>query len=116
MAKKPGQFKIYFEDNGDMMYREPWWELKNPNPAVPLPKSEDNHAFHDQMEYVRCYGSVITFKSLISGRSYHMFLRHFDEMMQAKRMVNNVIEGDFTFTKHGLVQGFRMVLPKPPAP
>jgi hypothetical protein len=114
--KKTGQFKVYFEDNGDMMYREPYvnrWAAQQPGYVPPQHKTEDNHVFFDTMEYVRWYGNVVTFKSLTSGRKYHMFLRHFDEVMKAKRMINNVIEGDFTFTKHGSVQAFKMILPKP---
>jgi hypothetical protein len=43
-----------------------------------------------------------------------MFLSDFDAMMLAKKMKDNIIEGDFTFTKRGRVQGFRMILPKKP--
>lgn len=115
--KKTGQFKVYFEDDGDMRYREPHvskWQASQPGYVPPQHKTEDNHVFFDTMEYVEWCWSVFTFKSLTSGRKYHMSLRHFDEVMKAKRMINNVIEGDFTFAKHGRKQTFKMVLPKPP--
>jgi hypothetical protein len=114
--KKTGQFKVYFEDNGDMMYCEPYvnrWATQQPGYVPAQHKTEDNHIFHDIMEYTRWYGNVITFRSTISGRKYHMSLRHFDEMMKAKRMTDNVIEGNFTFCKHGMTQGCKMILPKP---
>ena len=112
MAKKPGQYKIYFEDNGDMKYCLTYWDRRDPAKLAQI-KSEDNHVWPDAMEYIGYYHSVMVFKSRNSGRKYHMFLRHFDEMMKAKVMNYGVIIGDFTFTKRGQIQGFKMILPKP---
>lgn len=115
MSKKTGIFKVYFEDNGDLMYRTPWidsWASQRPG-YVP-PKSEDNHVFHDHLEYAGYRKNSIVFKSLNSGRKYHMLLLDFDKMMQVVKMHHNVVEGDFTFTRRGTVQALKMILPKKP--
>ncbi len=115
MAKKAGQFKIYFHNNGDMMSREPYHSIwSGPSPTPPQYKTEDNHVFHDQMEYADYYSNGVILKSITSGRKYYMFMRHFHEVMKTKMMYQNVIEGDFTFAKHGVIQGVKMVLPKNP--
>jgi hypothetical protein len=110
--KQTGVFKVYFEDNGDMKRRLSYWDRTDPARLAAI-KSEDNHVWHDRLEYVDYYTSAMIFKSLDSGRKYYMFLRHFDEMMKAKVMNHGVIEGDFTFTKRGQIQGFKMILPAP---
>lgn len=117
MNKRVGQFKVYFEDNGDLRYRAPYvsrWQSQQPGYVAPVYKTEDNHVFQDRLEYSGYYQSVITFKSVNSGRRYHMFLRHFDEMMKKIQMNHNMVEGNFTFAKHGNVQGLKMVFPKNP--
>lgn len=115
MAKKAGQFKIYFEDNGDMKYSLNYWERRDPA-KLALIKSEDNHTWHDTMEYVALWGNRVIFKSLLSGRKYYMPFRYFHEVMHAKVMQYSVMEGDFIFVKHGHAQGFKMILPPPPNP
>lgn len=115
MAKKTGQFKIYFEDNGDMKYELSYWDRSDPARLAQI-KSEDNHVWNDTMEYVRFRSNRIVFKSLLSGRKYYMPLRNFHDVMVAKIMRSSVIQGDFTFVKHGNTQGFKMILPPPPAP
>lgn len=75
-------------------------------------KEEDNHEFSDQFEYSGYSGSHIIFTSVITNRVYHMFMSDFHNMMLAKKMNNNIIEGTFVFTKKGTVQGFKMLLPK----
>lgn len=107
--KKIGVFKVYFTTSGDLMYSLRYYDEKNGNF-----KEEDNHVFTDQLEYTGYSGSHILFKSLMSGRKYHMFISDFHEMMVAKQMHENVIEGQFTFVKKGRVQGFRMILPPKP--
>lgn len=102
--KKP--FKVYFDLNGNLLYR--LYRYDSPTSY----KEEDNHVFKDRLEYDDYLGSHISFKSLTSGRKYHMFLTDFHKMMLAKMMHENVIEGEFTFTKRGRVQGFKMLLPK----
>ncbi len=103
--KKP--FKVYFDLNGNLLNRLYYWDQKNGNF-----KEEDNHIFADQLEYVGYSSPHIKFKSLISGRIYLMFISDFDKMILEKKMQNNIIEGEFTFTRKGIVQGFKMLLPK----
>lgn len=109
MSKAKGIFKVYFDNNGNLLHRLFYYQQQAGNY-----KEEDNHVFQDRLEYSGFYGSHISFKSLMTGRRYHMFLRDFHAMMVAKVMKDNIIEGDFTFTKRGQVQGFKMVLPKKP--
>lgn len=106
-AKKP--FKVYFDNNGDLLHRLSYWQQQQGQY-----KEEDNHVFTDRLEYSDYAGSHIVFKSLMTGRKYHMFLSDFHAMMQAKKLEENIMEGEFTFTKRGRVQGFKMVLPKQP--
>lgn len=111
MAKKKNNiFKVYFEDNGDMKYSLTYWERRDPVKLASL-KSEDNHIWNDTMEYVALWGNRVIFKSAVSGRKYYMPFRYFHEVMRAKVMRFSVIEGDFTFVKHGHAQGFKMILP-----
>lgn len=108
-AKVNKVFKVYFDSNGDLPYRISGWQLQQG-----AYKEEDNHVFNDRLEYTDYIGSHIVFKSLMSGRKYHMFLSDFHAMMKAKKLEENIMEGEFTFTKRGRVQGFKMVLPKAP--
>lgn len=107
MSKAKGVFKVYFDTNGDLLHRLYYWQQQQGNY-----KEEDNHTFQDRLEYTGYFGSHISFKSLMTGRKYHMFLSDFHAMMLAKKMKDNIIEGDFTFCRKGRVQGFKMVLPK----
>ena len=107
MSKK-GVFKVYFDNDGDMLDRVYSWQKPSDY------KEEDNHVFTDKMEYSGYGGSHIYFKSLVSGRRYQMFISDFDKMMKKKLLVANVIEGEFTFTKKGAVQGFKMILDSKP--
>jgi hypothetical protein len=109
MSKTKGVFKVYFDSNGDLLHRLYYWQQQQGNY-----KEEDNHVFTDQLEYTGYFGSHISFKSVMTGRKYHMFLSDFDAMMKAKKMRDNLIEGEFTFTKKGRVQGFKMILPPKP--
>jgi len=107
--KAKGIFKVYFDNNGDLLHRLYYWQQQQG-----AYKEEDNHIFQDRLEYIGYSGSHITFKSLNSGRKYSMFLSDFNAMMLAKKLDNNIVEGDFTFTKKGVVQGFKMILSKTP--
>lgn len=110
MSKAKGVFKVYFDStNGDLLHRLYGWQINQGNF-----KEEDNHVFSDKLEYHDYGGSHIFFKSLMTGRKYHMFLSDFHAMMKAKKMHDNIIEGEFTFCKKGRVQGFKMILPKAP--
>lgn len=107
--KAKGVFKVYFDTNGDLLDRLYSWIQQQGNY-----KEEDNHVFKDRMQYVGYSGSHITFKSLMTGRKYGMFMSDFNIMMLAEKLEHNVIEGEFTFTKKGRVQGLKMILPKTP--
>jgi hypothetical protein len=108
MSKTIGNFKIYFDNNGNMLHSLYSWAQPGSY------KEEDNRIFQDRLEYSGCSGSHILFTSLMSGRQYQMFISDFNKVMLAKKLVNNIVEGDFTFTKKGRVQGFKLILPKAP--
>lgn len=106
--KAKGVFKVYFDLNGDLLDRLYSWQQPGSY------KEEDNHVFQDRLEYAGYYGSHISFKSLTTGRKYGMFMSDFNTMMLAHKLDRNVIDGEFTFTKKGRVQGLKMILPKNP--
>lgn len=109
MSKTKAPFKVYFDLNGDLLHRMYYWQQQGNY------KEEDNHVFTDRLEYSGYGGSHIYFKSQMTGRRFHMFLTDFDKMMKAHKMLpGNIIEGEFTFTKKGRVQGFKMILPPKP--
>lgn len=103
-------FKVFFSKNGDLLYTSRYVNYNNNHDYL----EEDNKVFKDQLEYKGIAGSQVTFQSLTDKRTYRMFISDFDKVMLAKKVVNNIIEGEFTFTKKGQVQGFRMLLPKQP--
>jgi hypothetical protein len=103
--------KIYFYKNGDMLYYSSRYVNYNINSDF---FEEDNKIFKDRLEYKGISGSHVAFQSLMDKRKYNMFISDFDKVMLAKKVVDNVIEGEFTFTKKGQVQGLRMLLPKQP--
>jgi hypothetical protein len=107
--KPKGVFKVHFDNDGNLLRRLYYHTQLQGNY-----KEEDNHVFSDRLEYSGYMGSHISFKSLMTGREYHMFLSDFDKMMMQKKMIDNVIEGDFTFCKKGRVQGFKMILTAKP--
>jgi hypothetical protein len=107
--KSKGIFKVYFDLQGNLLHRAYGWQINQGNF-----KEEDNHVFSDKMEYDDYGGSHIYFKSVVTGRKYHMFLSDFHAMMKMKKMQDNIIEGEFTFTKKGRVLGFKMILPPKP--
>jgi hypothetical protein len=98
------QFKIPFDKNGDMML----WGTAY---AV---HEEDNYIFSDRLEYVNYYGNHIKFKSINSGRHYYMFMSHFHELLLEKKMVDNIVEGDFYFIRKGSRPGIKLILPDKP--
>jgi len=58
--------------------------------------------------------SHIEMKSIISGRLYHMFMSHFHELLVEKKMVDNIVEGDFYFIRKGTKPGIKLILPDKP--
>ena len=101
-------FKMYFDQNGDM--RRTAYNYNG------VSKEEDNHQFADKMVYLHRDGkSHVVFKSLTSGRKYLMFDSDFHQIIFNKKFNDNIIDGEFVYTKKGQVQGFRMLFPKTPA-
>lgn len=98
--------KIWFHNNGDLMYRAPYYGRS----PISGGKLEDNCAFQDRMKYCYHFRNAILFESLISGKKYYMSVKHFDLMMKEVKMHMNIIEGDFTFIKCGNAQGIKMIL------
>lgn len=98
------QFKIPFDKNGDMTLWGKYYAVHE----------EDNHIFPDQLEYADYCGKHIKFKSLMSGRHYWMFISHFHELMLEKKMIDNVVEGEFYFIRKGSVPGIKLILPDKP--
>ena len=106
--KAKGVFKVYFSLTGDLLDRVYNWQQPGSY------REEDNHVFTDRMEYKDIGGSHVHFESLMTGRKYQMFVSDFHKVMINKLIKDLIIEGEFTFTKKGRVQGFKMIIPKTP--
>jgi hypothetical protein len=105
------QFKISFDLDGNQLYYLPW------TPAGVTPTGiiqEDNKIFNDRLEYKGYSGSYIIFNSVTTDRRYLMFMSHFNELMLAKMLIDNIVEGDFYFIRKGVKPGLRLILPDPP--
>lgn len=78
--------------------------------------SQKNCIFPDILEYIGYLkarpggNSYLLFKSINSGRKYHMFISDFNDVILAKRFVNNQIVGDFYFIRKGNSQGIKYIL------
>ncbi len=105
-------FKISFDLDGNQLYYVPW----NYNPGTPMAgvMEEDNKIFNDRLEYTGYSGSYIIFNSTTTGRRYLMFMSNFNELMLAKKLIDNIVEGDFYFIRKGVKPGLRLVLPDAP--
>lgn len=102
--KKPRpvtDFDVVFYDNGDLAWRS---YVYNGG------KTEKNHVFSDTIGYEGFARNYVQLKSLNSGRKYLMFLSDFDEVIQAKRFIDNQIVGNFCFCRKGRSQGIRLIL------
>lgn len=103
--KKITKFDVAFDPKGNLLdYFYTSWGAAN---AI----REPNAVFTDTLEYVKYYrmGSGVRFQfiSKTSGRTFHMFLSDFDEMLKAGKLVNQLVYGTFCFTKRGNMQGLR---------
>lgn len=72
-------------------------------------KYVDNFEWIDTLEYER-FGrgnsaAHLFFKSMITGKSYQMFLKDFEDIV--KRLVDGKISGKWTFCKRGQYFGVR---------
>jgi hypothetical protein len=94
------------------LWRPPW----NPNPGTPVPGviEEDNKIFNDRLEYKGYSGAYIIFHSTTTDRRYLMFMSNFNELLLAKKMIDNIVEGDFYFIRKGVKPGLKLILPDPP--
>lgn len=112
--RKIPQFKVVFKNNGDLCESNDDWMMRHPNFANDY-KTEDNAPFTDSFEYVGYHGaaggnSKILFKSVKTGRKVIMFMSDFDEVIQAKRFIDNQIVGLFCYCKKNVKQGVRLIL------
>jgi len=109
--RKIQDFEVSFESNGDLSrFNHPSYNTKG--------KKEQNSVFSDTLEYVGYFSATggnshIQMKSLVSGRTYHMFMTDFHEALCTKRFVDNRITGLFTFVKKGCSQGTRIFFEAP---
>ncbi len=112
MNKKP--LTVWFDDQGNLLTYASKWERKTYHA-----KSEEAKDFKDTMEYISMWdggtnASRVKLKSAKSGREYTMFLDSFNEVILAKRFVDNAIDGVFRFLKRGQAQSIELVLPQKP--
>jgi len=103
--------KIWFDDKGDMFDAGGDWMINNTSC-----KSEPNSVFSDSLEFteINSYYPRIWLKSTVSGRKYCMLLSDFEKVLKNKSFNDNIIKGDFTFTKKGQAQGVRLIIAKAP--
>jgi hypothetical protein len=102
--KKMQDFEVVFTDTGDL-YAQMWYASS---------KKEPNAIFADTLEYETYHSSSggnshIIFKSVNSGRKFSMFMSDFDEILTAKRFIDNQVVGLFCFCKKGCSQGIRLI-------
>lgn len=112
--RKIPQFKVIFTNNGDLCESGGDWFLRHPNFASNY-KVEDNTPFVDTFEYEGYHGAAggnsrILFKSVKTGRKVIMFMSDFDEVIQAKRFIDNQIIGLFCYCRKNIKQGIRLIL------
>lgn len=79
-------------------------------------KSEPNDVFSDSLEFeeMSTYYPRVWLKSTMSGRKYCMFLGDFENVLKNKLFNDNLIKGNFTFTKKGQAQGVKLLIAKAP--
>jgi hypothetical protein len=103
--KKMQDFEVTFTETGDLCSRAYSWKGN---------KKEANAIFADTLEYDTYHSSSggnshIIFKSVNSGRKFSMFMSDFDEILTAKRFIDNQVVGLFCFCKKGSSQGIRLI-------
>lgn len=103
--------KIWFKSNGDMLDAGGDWCTRSTDY-----KSEDDKVFSDSLEFtdMSTYYPRVWFKSTVSGRKYCMLLADFEVAIKAKMFNDNMLKGDFKFTKKGQAQGIKLLIPKAP--
>lgn len=111
--RKMQEFKVFFDDKGNLCEGQYHWMLNNPAYASRY-KTEDNAAFVDTFEYTGYTSasggnSHILFKSVNSGREVNMFMSDFDEVLKSKRFIDNQIVGLFCYCKKGYKQAVRLI-------
>jgi len=103
--RPPKDFEVVFDKKGNLPARV--WRAGQG--AI----KEQNKAFPDHMEYHGHDDGKIIMKSVQTGRTYYMFLSDFDDILKAKKMVNNQVIGIFCFCRKGSVQGLRLIFDDP---
>jgi hypothetical protein len=105
-SKRKTDFDVVFDKDGNLLGTSYYY-----GPTT----TEKNKMFPDTLEYAgwlnakKGGNSRILFKSLNSNRQYCMFINDFDEVVKAKRFIDNLIAGDFTFCRKGQSQGIRLI-------
>ena len=108
-SSKMKNFPVIFNKDGDLVIRPTSWNM-----AQYI--KEDNKIFSDVLEYTGYISAGaggnthMQFKSLNSKRLYSMFMSDFDDVLQNKKMKDNIVIGDFYFCKKGNSQGLRLIL------
>ena len=80
-------------------------------------RTEEAKDFDDKMEYIsfkeyQKRSTRVRIKSLLTGRTYSMFIDDFNDVILAKRFNNNMFEGTFHFVKRSSGQAAKLLLPK----
>lgn len=107
-------FEVQFDKNGNLLER--YYKYHNPSDIV----KEPNKIFSDTLEYTDYVSasqggnSKIQFTSLISRKTYNMFITDFNDAVLARKFINNLLVGDFYFCRKGTSQGVRLIIEDAP--
>lgn len=75
--------------------------------------------FQDRLEFLKLDSGLgvarVHFQSTLTGRKYSMFIDDFNELILAKKFIDNQVEGTFRFIKRGQSQAIKLILEKPVA-
>ena len=122
MSKK--QLMIWFDDKGNMLAdAQSFTDMQRYATQIISPfytyKFEEAKDFDDELEFVKIQdyrrgNARVYLKSVVSNRTYSMFIDNFNEVILAHRFTNNRIAGTFHFSKKGAAQTIILVLPKKP--
>jgi len=105
MTVKIIDFQVSFDSNGNLNRNDHDSGFK-----------QKNSIFNDTLEYIGYLkarpggNSYLQFISIFSGRKYHMFISDFNDVILAKRFVDNKVFGNFYFVRKGNSQGIKLIL------
>ena len=101
-------FEVVFDDKGNLPSHI--WQWSRPGSGG---MKEKNRPFTDHMEYAGYTGSKIIMRSTKTSRTFSMFLSDFDDILQAKRLIDNQVIGTFCYCRRGTIQGLRLIFEDP---